>query len=229
MKKLSLLLPLFLIGSMSFSQNLSRVTISESGSIEKLSFGLKENVLLNISKDGNIIDWGIERYAGQSFERNPGRLDPYQGRVEYYNESENEAFRGKVKSIGGTIITYYASFDQETMAGKVKSIGPNKFEYYQKFENDAFKGNIKTAGTTNFTWYSSYDNAAFSGKPKSIGQSALSYYTNMDDAAFRGKIKNIGGTNFTYYSSSDQRELRGRMRMGTNLQVINGIKFQITN
>jgi hypothetical protein len=229
MKKIFLLLSLIFIGSMSFSQNLSRVTITESGNIEKLSFGLRENVLLNISKEGNIIDWGIERYAGQTFERNPGRLDPYQGRVEYYNESENEAFRGKVKSIGGIIITYYASFDMETMAGKVKSVGPNKFEYYQKFENDAYKGNIKTAGTTNFTWYSSYDNAAFSGKPKSIGQSAIGYYTNMDDVAFRGKIKNIGTSNYSYYSSVDQKEFRGRLRNGNNLQVINGVKFQITN
>lgn len=225
MKKIIPVLAFILLSASSMAQNLARVTITESGQIEKLSFGLKENVMLNISKDGNILDWGIDRYAGQLVENKPGFLDPYQGRVEYYNESDNEAFRGKVKSIGGIMITYFPSSAEDGFAGKVKSVGPNKFDYYKSIENEAFRGNIKSAGQTTFTWYSTYDNAAFSGKPKSIGSSNISFYSNFDDQAYRGKLKSVGSQNFTYFSSSDLKDYRGRPKNWVQFQFINGIKY----
>ena len=119
MKKLSFLLTSLCILTISQAQNLAKVTITDLGNIEKLSFGLRENVLLNISKDGNIMDWGVDRYAGRLQESKPGVLDPYQGRVEYYTESDNEDFRGKVKSIGGIFITYYPSSAEDGFSGKI--------------------------------------------------------------------------------------------------------------
>ena len=226
MKKTLILLTAICMVAISRGQNLAKVTITDMGNIEKLSFGLRENVLLNISKDGNIMDWGIDRYAGRLQESKPGVLDPYQGRVEYYTESDNEAFRGKVKSIGGVFITYYPSSAEDGFAGKVKTVGPNKFDYYKTVDNEAFRGNIKSAGQTTFTWYSSYDNAAYSGKPKSIGSSNITYYSNFDDQAFRGKLKSLGSQTFTYYSSTDLKDFRGRPKNGMQFQFINGIKYQ---
>lgn len=225
MKKLFILLAASFMAFAGNGQNLAKVTITQTGNIEKFSFGLRENVMLNISKDGNILDWGVDRYAGRLQETKPGFLDPYQGRVEYYTESDNEAFRGKVKSIGGVYITYYPSSAEDGLAGKVKSVGPNKFDYYKSFENEAFRGNIKSAGQTAFSWYSSYDNEAFSGKPKSIGATNISFYNNFDDQAYRGKLKTVGSQTFTYYSSTDLRDYRGNPKMAVQFQFINGIKY----
>jgi len=52
MKKIFIAFLFTFISTMIFAQNLSKVTISSTGNIEKFSFGLNENVLLNISKDG---------------------------------------------------------------------------------------------------------------------------------------------------------------------------------
>lgn len=227
MKRLFILLGILMTGLVSQSQNLSRVTLTQTGEIEKLGFGMRENVILNVSKDGKVLDWGIDRYAGRGFETKPGLLDPYGGRVEYYNESENEAFRGKVRSIGGIIITYYASFDREEWAGKVKAIGPNKFEYYLNTDNEAFRGLMKKAGAQNLVWYSTYDNDAFKGKIKSIGSTPINFYSSFEDEGFRGKLKAIGSAQYIYHSSHDLRDVRGRLKSGQMLQVINGVKYHV--
>jgi hypothetical protein len=43
----------------------------------------------------------------------------------------------------------------------------------------------------------------------------------------RGKVKSIGNARFEYYSSFERKELRGAMKRGFRIQIINGIKFQI--
>lgn len=225
MKKILLPLVLICLGISTYAQRLSRVNITAGGDIEAIIFETSENVLISLTKDGSITKFGVDKYLGYR-ENYTGELQDYVGRVEYYTDLDNEAFRGKVKSIGRTPITYYASYDKEGLTGKVKSIGNLVFDYYLLTENDAYKGNIKSAGSTNFTYYSNYDNASLQGKFKSIGNTNLNYYTSFDDPGARGKIKRVGSYEYTYYPETYFRaELRGRLKSGNLVQTEGGVKY----
>ncbi len=210
-----------------FAQNLAQITIDNRGSQDIITFLVDGTVAVNISKDGKIIDWGIE-YTNPRTGIYP-RLEKYMGKEEYYPASDNEAYRGKVKYIGRTLFTYYTSSDNEALKGKVKSIGLNILDYYRDYDNAAFKGNLKSAGSVTFTYYSSFDDEFYKGKIKSIGSTMLSYYGAIDDKAYRGKVKNIDRNAFTYYSSYDKKEYNGMMKTGSQMLSSGGLKFIVKN
>jgi len=60
-----------------------------------------------------------------------------------------------------------------------------------------------------------------------LGTVGVTYYGSMDDKAYSGKIKSLGSTNYVYYSSYEQQYLRGALKSGNMIQVINGITFYI--
>jgi len=218
----------FLLTSAS-GQRLAQITLSGSGSADIITFITEDAIIINMTKDGKIIDWGIDGSKGRYY-NDPGRLDKYMGRIEYYSANDNEDFRGKVKYLGRTAFTYYSSSENETFKGKVKSIGINQIDYYTSYDDEAFRGKIKNAGTVSFSYYSSFDNEAYRGKLKNIGISTLTYYGSFDDKAFKGKIKSIGSRVFTYYSSFDRPEYRGAMKGGYQPEyVIDGMKYLLRN
>lgn len=228
MKKLFLAATFLLSTSLLYAQKLNRVIFTKEGQLESFEMELPENVILKISKDGQIINWGANRYAGHD-EILREQLDPYVGRIEYYNQGVNEAFRGKIRSIGTVTITYYASFDNPANVGKIASIGREQFTYYTLQENEAFRGNIRSIGNNTIEWYSTFDMDDFRGKLKSVGGTAITYYTMLDDKFIGGKVKRIGNSNYTYYTSFDQRELRGFLKNGQPFRVINGLRFLVRN
>lgn len=103
-----------------FSQRINKITLTDNGNANIITYALDEDVVLNISKEGNLVDWGVDRYAGR-IDFMQRKLDPYTGRVEYYTENDNEAFRGKIKYIGKTLVTYFASFDNSVLVGRIKA------------------------------------------------------------------------------------------------------------
>src|SRR6476661_7849296 len=107
MKKVFLVAFATMLVAQAISQSLSKIILTETGNLTAISFDLAENVVVNVSQEGSLGDWGIDLYKGR-YEMNRPKLDPYTGRVEYYTENDNEAFRGKIKYIGKTLITYYA-------------------------------------------------------------------------------------------------------------------------
>ncbi len=226
MKRMLLLLVGATFSLLVKAQTISKVVVGNTGAFEKVTFDVGEYVMLNLSKEGSIISWGIDHYLGQ-MENYQDKLDPYNGRVEYYGPNDNEAFRGKIKYMGRTYITYYASYDYEILRGKVKSIGNITLDYNQSFEDEAFRGNLKNIGQSAVTWYPSSENAALAGKLKSIGNTTLTYYPSFEDKAFRGKIKSIDRTSFTYYSSLERIEYRGAMKTGSTIIFANGIKYYV--
>lgn len=223
MKKIFLATIISLFFTAAFAQKISRVNLTKEGVIESIFFLLDEGVTVSMTEIGTITAWGNEVIS----ERIPSmsKLDVYPGRVEYYNVTENEAFRGKVKYIGRNHITYYGTYDREELQGKVRSIGTAIFEYYMLLDNDAYKGKIKKAGSVNFGWYSSFDNEAFKGKIKSMGNTNFVYYSSFEDKAFKGRIKSIDRFAYTYYSSMERKEFQGAVKSGSQLQNINGMKF----
>lgn len=226
MKRISLFLITSLISICGFSQNISRITITGNGQVDVFSIGLDEQVEIYVTKEGNISKWGYDKYIGYQ-ENYLGTLDPYAGRVEYYNQLDDEALRGKVKYIGKTLVTYYPSYENEMLKGKIKSIGNISFDYYLSYEDAAYKGLIKTLGQNPLTWYASYENEALKGKLKTVGPTSLSYYGSFEDKAFRGKIKSIDRFSITYYSSIEQ--FSGSMKTGLQVMNANGIKYFIRN
>jgi len=227
MKKILVAIAFLLCSIAGISQKVNKITLADNGSSSIITFALDENVVVSISQNGNLVEWGVDRYAGR-LDNIQRKLDEYTGRVEYYTENDNEAFRGKIKYIGKTLITYYASFDNQFFAGRIKAVGSQNIEYYNNFDETASQGKIKQIGQMPFSYYSSFDNEAYKGKIKSAGSVAITYYSAIEDKGFAGKIKSIGGNNFVYYSSQEaQVGLRGMLRTGRQVQIINGVTFWV--
>ncbi len=212
-----------------FSQRLSKVIISGNGSTSVFSFLLNENVVLNISQDGSIAEWGVDRYAGRPVDYIQRKLEGFGGRVDYYNEKDDSAFRGKIKFIGTTQIKYFASYDRVELIGKIKSVGPINFDYYTMLDDAMLTNKVKSIGSANINYYSSFENAAIKGKIKSYGSVSMTYYNSLDDKAFAGKIKTLGSSSFTYYGSQERTYSPGSVKLGNQIQVVNGVHFFVNN
>ena len=230
MKKIILASVLALISFFGFAQRVNKITLSDKGASTSVGVILDENVLVMVSQDGTITDWGYDKYAGRTNDYIDRKLEAFEGRKEYYNtENDNEAFRGKIKYIGKNLITYYASYEEKSFVGKIKSIGPLKVDYYTNYEDASIQGKIKSVGQLPFAYYTSFDNEAYRGKIKSTGNVSFTYYSSLDDKAYAGKVKSMNGVSFTYYSSIDQSYLRGAQKTGNTIQVINGITYWVKN
>lgn len=208
------------------AQKITKITLLSNGQFERVSFDVGESVIIHLSKDGQVIKWGVDIYGSRD-DNYKDRLEDYTGKTGYYGPSVDSAFRGKLQFIGRTYITYYPSYENVLLQGKIKSIGNIAIDYYLAYENEAYRGFIKNVGSSLFTWYSSFDNDGLRGKLKSTGPTVLTYYSSFDDIAFRGKVKSIDRTTFSYYSSFDRPEFRGGIKTGTQAVVTSGIKFVI--
>lgn len=228
MKRTLLLFFSCMISSALFAQGLSVISMDRTGDKLLLSFRTIDNALINVSKDGQLLSYGMENLQRQNLHWIfPPQLDPYMGRIENYSDIDDVNFRGKVKYIGQTMVTYYASYDKEELRGKIKTLGTTDFVYYESYSDKAFAGNIQRAGNTNFTYYSSFDNEAMKGKFKTIAGTGLSYYSSFDDKAIKGRIKNIGSENFTYYTSFDRKGYQGAQKSGFLTKYIGSIRYQV--
>ncbi len=218
----------FTVISISLSaQRVNKITFTNNGAATTFGFLLNEDVVLNLNQDGTMGTWGVDLYSSRTVDYYQRQLKPYEGRVEYYSDKDNEAFRGKIKYIGGTLITYYANYDEKFLIGKIKAIGPINISYYSRYDDPSSEGKIKSLGSMNLAYYTNFDNDAYKGKIKSLGTVGVTYYGSIDDKAYSGKIKSLGSTNYVYYSSFEQQYLRGALKSGNMIQVINGITFYI--
>lgn len=226
MKKLLFLSMMFQYGLDGFSQVLNQVSMSSGTTLTAFCFQTDQQVIIRVSPEGKILEWGTAMEQGR-YGYYPGKLVPYMGRVDYYGNEADSAFRGKVKSIGSAMITYYASNQPGTEAGKLKSIGNAQLDYYMNYDNESYKGKLKTAGGLSISYYASFDNESFRGKLKSIGSTSITWLSNFDDKLNKGKLKSIGPVNYTWYSQFDRKEFQGTLKTGTYSQLINGITYNI--
>lgn len=210
--------------SPALAQVARQITMDIQGNSPVISFLVDESIIVNISQEGTILDFGIENNSVYNYHF---KLDKYMGRVDHYSANDNEAFQGKIKYIGRTLFTYYSASENDMFRGKIKTIGTIRFSYFTGYDDEAFRGKIKEAGLLSFNWYGSIDNEAFKGKLKTVGGTPLTYYAAYDDKAYKGKIKSIGTTSYTYYSFYDRQEYRGAMKTGNRTPNINGIKYLI--
>ena len=218
------IIALLIIFSAAQSQKLSQVTFSGASTLSHFSLRTDQDVLIRISDDGKLMEWGSEVKALRSEYYAP-KLQPFMGRVDYYGQETDSAFRGKVKGIGTTIITYYGSFEEPTRVGKIRSIGSASLDYYSHFENASVRGKLRTIGNHVFEYYSSFENEAFRGNLKSINNNRIVYFSSFDDRMLRGKIKSIGSVNYDWYSSLDRPGMGGSLKNGIYRRDIGGVTY----
>ena len=207
----------------SYAQQLSQVSFSEGSSLSSFSFITDQKVVIRISVEGNLIEWGTDPGVGR-YNYYTGKLQPFMGRVDRYEGTTYDSvLRGKVKSIGTCALTYYGSSEADTKKGKVKSIGILQLDYFS-YESMDNKGRLKSAGYTQLDYYPSVENEAVRGKLKSVGNTAITWYSSFDDRLIRGKIKSIGSFNYTWYSSHDLNGYGG-LKSGSLTQIVNGVTY----
>jgi len=224
MKKLLLVTLFFFLTVCIYSQQLSQVIFSRGADLSSLGFLTDQSVLIRLSEDGKIIEWGKEVKA-LNYDMYAPQLQPFPGRVTYYGTEADSVSRGKIKSIGTCTITYYGAYETAEKIGKIKNIGTLSLDYFSQFENTGLKGKIKQAGSLMLDYYGAYENDMIKGKLKSIGNSPIAYYSSFDDKSIRGKVKSIGSVSYTWYTSLDPGGAAGVLKSPSYRQNINGVIF----
>ncbi len=225
MRKLLTVISFLLVSECCTSQQISQVTFSGASTLSYFTFITDQDVLIRVSEDGKVMEWGSELRSERNNNYFAPKLQPFMGRVDYYSTESDSAFRGKVKSIGTCVITYYGPYETDTKAGKIKSIGREVLDYYSNYDNAAFKGKLRFAGSRVLTYYSSVEDEAFRGKLKSIANTTIVYHSSFDDKLIRGKIKSIGAVAYNWYTSLDRKGLGGSLKSGLYRQNINGVTY----
>lgn len=216
---------LLLSGSV-YSQQLSQVTFSYDGRLSYFTIVTDQKVLIRISEDGQLLEYGNEEASLRNGNYYNPNLQPYMGRVENYGNETDSALRGKVKYIGTAAISWYAQYEMKIKVGKLKSLGRLMIDYYDNMADKNLQGKIKSLGNITFDYYySTADNEAYRGKLKSISNTAITYYTSFDDRQVKGKIKSIGPVSYTWYTSFDLN--RSGLKTGNYRSLINGVTYII--
>ena len=226
MKRLVTLLISMIVYHISHSQAIKYITFAGGSDLSSISFVTDQKIILKISQDGKMIEFGNDLEPGRFYSR-PGQLQKYMGRVEYYERQFDSTINGKLKSVGTTTITYYGAQENAALVGKIKSIGTVWFDYYSDFENEGVRGKLKAAGQKTFTYYTSFENEAYKGKLKSVGGIQISYYSTFDDKLVRGKLKSIGSSNYVWYTSMETSRYLSGLKSGSIYQNVDGIMYII--
>jgi hypothetical protein len=224
MKKILSLLSLVIISGSVYSQQLSQVTFNQGAQFAYFSIATEQGVLIRISDEGKILEWGTEVMSDRYNYFAP-KLQPFMGRVEYYGPRDDSVFRGKVKSIGTSYITYYDTFQVKAKVGKLRSIGNQYFDYFESYEDKNLGGKLKSIGSLTIDYYRSYENESLRGKLKQVGSVPISYYTVFDDRFNVGKIRSVGSTQYSWYSLSDPVGMRGGLKTNNYRQIVSGITY----
>lgn len=224
MRKYTTIFFLFLCSLPAAAQKLGQVTFRDGRELAHFAVVSDQDVLIRISPEGQVMEWGTEARADYGNYYAPG-LQPFMGRVEYYGAESDSVFRGKVKSIGTAYLTYYGAQEEEQKRGKLKSIGMLLFDYYSRYDEKALQGRLRWVGNLALDYYRSYEDEAVRGKLKSIGNVPVTYYTVFDDKFNAGKLKSIGSTPYTWFSQYDLA--RGAMKSNSYRQVVSGIMIVV--
>ncbi|HVX24765.1 MAG TPA: hypothetical protein VHB70_00380 [Parafilimonas sp.] len=208
-----------------YAQQLSQVTFSQASDFAWFSILTNQNILIRISDDGKILEYGTEEASLYNRNYFAPKLLPYQGVVLYYQHDPDSILNGKIKNIGTCYFTYYGSHDYPERIGKLKSVGSLTFDYYRQYDDALIAGRIKNIGTNAITYYGSFDNEALKGKLKSVGNTSVQYYSSFDNISLKGKLKSIGAYHYDWNTTSDGREFVSYLKTGNQRQLINGITY----
>ena len=89
---------LFLSSVFSQAQELSQVTFASGSHLVYFSLLTEQGVLLRISEDGRLLEWGTEAKSINAGEYYAPRLQPFPGRIDYYGVEGDSISREKNKN-----------------------------------------------------------------------------------------------------------------------------------
>lgn len=207
-----------------YAQQLGQVTIAGGSDLSYYSLVVDQNILIRISPEGKILEWGTELMANRGNYYAP-KLQAYMGRVDYYGNEADSMSRGKIRSIGTCSFTYYTTAENKFRAGKLKSAGSLNMDYFTEYDNVTLRGKLKNIGSTSLSYYSSFDEESLRGKLKAVGSTGITYFTPFDDKLIRGLVKTIGTYSFNWYTSLDLHAARGILKAGDYRQNIGGVWY----
>jgi hypothetical protein len=206
------------------SQQISQISFTSRSEVAWFAFSAGQDALIRVSPDGYVLEWGVEAKAIR-YDYYAPNLQPFMGKIEFYENDADSVFRGKLRTIGICSLTYYASYEKDGKPGKIKSIGRLNMDYFGPFDDKLLSGRIKTIGADQLQYYTSFDDENFRGKLKAAGNIPLAYYGMFDDKLFRGKIKSIGAVSYTWYGGADRSDLRGMLKSPTYRHSVGGITY----
>lgn len=224
MRKFFIALSLLITATGTYSQKLSQISFLNGANLSFFSLSTEQDVLIRISEDGKLQEWGTEVLSDRGNYYAP-RLQPFIVREQYYDSQSDSAFKGKLKSIGTSFFTYYGAYEEESKRGKLKSVGTLQLDYYSTYDEKSLQGKLKLVGNLLLEYYKSYENEAFRGKLKSIGSVAINYYSSLDDKYNAGKIKSIGSVSYLWYSPNNHSYMRGGLKTNNYRQFISGVTY----
>jgi hypothetical protein len=216
---------LLLLFSHTYSQQLTQVNFSGGTNFLYFAIATNQNVLVRISDEGKIVEYGTEEQSLYNRNYYAPKLRPFLGRIDYYGNESDTIFRGKIKNIGSCIFTYYPANDYPERAGKLRTAGSLMFDYYRKYEDALIAGKIKSIGSNAIMYYTSFDNEAFKGKLKMIGSTSITYYSSFDNTQLKGKLKTVGNYRYDWKTFFNGQQLSTSLNSGYQRQVINGIAY----
>src|ERR1041385_415126 len=159
----------------SLGQTLAQVTFAGGANLSHFGFLTEQGVLIRVSPEGKILEWGNEVASERFGDYYSPKLQPFMGRVDYYGQESDSAFRGLIRSIGTCNITYYGTWEVESKRGKIRSIGSLILDYYDEFGNSLIRGKLRFIGSQIIEWFASYDEESVRGKLKSIANMPVTY------------------------------------------------------
>jgi hypothetical protein len=206
------------------TQQFNQITFSGASTLSWFSFLTDQGILIRISEEGKVLEWGTELPSERSSNYFAPKLQPYMGRITYYGTEVDSLNRGKIKSVGTCVFTYYGAYEVEEKKGKLKAVGRLNLDYFTHFENLTLKGKLRYIGAVQLDYYAMTDNDAVRGKLKNVGGTAIMYNSTFDDKAIQGKVKSIGAVSYVWATSQDIR-YSGSLKSGSYRQNINGITY----
>ncbi len=224
MKRFLFLFCCLFTGFAASSQELFQVTLSGGSQLSHFTLLTDREVLIRVSDDGRILEWGLEIQSMRNNNYYAPKLQPYLGRVDYYGNESDSVSRGKVRSIGSSVITYYGAYETPEKIGKIRSVGSLILDYYSNYDGKDLKGKLRSIGSANINYYTSFEDRDLVGKLRSVGAVTLTYYSFFDDKLIRGKVKSIGPFNYAWYTSLD-RNYGGGLKTGSFRQSIGGVMY----
>ncbi|MCY0969373.1 hypothetical protein [Chryseobacterium wangxinyae] len=150
-----------------------------------------ENLVITLSKDGNITNFYSDEMGGE---------------VKYYNEFgfQNAFKNGKLKSIGDLKIDYYDQWDKNLAKyERFKKIGDVNIEYWETSDQSK-ELKVKKIGNIEIDYYSYdlIDNSKF-GQLKSIGNIPIDYgIKEIGNHSRIGKLIRFGNLSLDYWNDT---------------------------
>ena len=207
------------------AQQLGQVTFSGASVFSWFTVITSQNVLVRISADGHLLEYGTEEQSLYNNGYFSPKLRPFGGATGTYANDPDTALNGKIKNIGVCYITYYSTKDYPEKVGKIKSVGNLTFDYHRSYEDVLFAGKISSIGSSVIAWYGSQDNEAYKGKLKNVGNAAISYYSSFDQATLKGKLKNIGNYPLQWTTSFAGSQLNSYLKTGNQRPLVDGVSY----